>query len=456
MDPNAPTPQDYYGEGAEQQPPPGPAQPPYDQEHHQEGCAAVGYPQPFPEAEKEARQEQQPSPTGEKETTTNNTNNNDKASPPKQDQQQQQPTPTDDKENEGEGDAALMEPTQAAEDPTDPIIMQQNEIIANGTPTTPLEIALTESLKRKEIHITRLTNECVKLKAFISKRKQTYKRKRKDDGAPTRAISAYNFFIKDRFAQLSKDNEKALLSESADATMKRVPPSSLISSTGSAWKELSSQEKQKYEEQAKQDRKRFEEEMARYNPPDKQSNRKRNKTGYNMFFSAHVLRLKQTESGVPSERGSVARLVGTAWKQLPVEDKAYYEKEADKHNGMQPKEGGGGEDDDDGGDEETKRQQQQQQQHTMEYPNYPPHHPDLHLTQAQQQHMPPPPPQYDHRQQQHYYHHHHHMYGGPPPPPYHGYDYSQHHQRQPRGGQNAYQPQPQGYPPPPRHGGYEG
>lgn len=34
----------------------------------------------------------------------------------------------------------------------------------------------------------------------------------------------------------------------------------------------------------------------------------------NMFFSAHVLRLKQSETGVPSERGSVARLVGTAWK----------------------------------------------------------------------------------------------------------------------------------------------
>jgi hypothetical protein len=54
--------------------------------------------------------------------------------------------------------------------------------------------------------------------------------------------------------------------------------------------------------------------MAQYQPPDKQANRKRNKTGYNMFFSAHVLRLKQSDHGVPSERGSVARLVGSAWK----------------------------------------------------------------------------------------------------------------------------------------------
>lgn len=65
---------------------------------------------------------------------------------------------------------------------------------------------------------------------------------------------------------------------------------------------------------AKQDRKRYDEQMAKYQPPDKQVNRKRNKTGYNMFFSAHVLRLKQSEQGVPSERGSVARLVGNAWK----------------------------------------------------------------------------------------------------------------------------------------------
>lgn len=54
--------------------------------------------------------------------------------------------------------------------------------------------------------------------------------------------------------------------------------------------------------------------MAAYQPPEKQKNKKRNKTGYNMFFSAHVLRLKQSDTGVPSERGSVARIVGNAWK----------------------------------------------------------------------------------------------------------------------------------------------
>jgi len=55
--------------------------------------------------------------------------------------------------------------------------------------------------------------------------------------------------------------------------------------------------------------------MENYKAPEKDGeNRKRNKTGYNMFFSAYVLQLKQSAAGVPPERGSVARLVGHAWK----------------------------------------------------------------------------------------------------------------------------------------------
>lgn len=77
---------------------------------------------------------------------------------------------------------------------------------------------------------------------------EAYKRKRKDETAPTRAMSAYNMFIKERFAQLAKQNEDALKSADSEAVMKRVPPSSLVSATGSEWNELSAEEKQKYEE----------------------------------------------------------------------------------------------------------------------------------------------------------------------------------------------------------------
>lgn len=151
---------------------------------------------------------------------------------------------------------------------------------------------------------------------------------------------------------------------------------------------------------AREDRKRYEEQMAKYQPPDKQANRKRNKTGYNMFFSAHVLRLKQSESGVPSERGSVARLVGNAWKQLSAEEKQYYEREADKMNGMNPV--GDKDDEDEDGDVADKRPL------PGEYPStYPVQHGDMHMHGM-------PPPMHDPR------------YAYPPSyaygqPPYHAY-----------------------------------
>mmetsp|Transcript_33633 Transcript_33633/g.73773 ORF Transcript_33633/g.73773 Transcript_33633/m.73773 type:complete len:337 (+) Transcript_33633:325-1335(+) len=250
-------------------------------------------------------------------------------------------------EEQGEEEYEELIPESSIEIPIDPVIKEQQALIKTATPKSKLEIALKGELERKETHVERLTAEVLKLKSFISKRKQTYKRKRKDTGAPTRALSAYNIFVKERFIRLSKENEAALQSADTDAVMKRVPPASLVASTGNEWKVLSAEEKSYYEEKAKLDRKRFEDQMAKYQPPEKQGTRKRNKTGYNMFFSAHVLRLKQTEAGVPSERGSVARLVGNAWKELSGDEKQYYEREADRENGLNPvehaeeEEGGG-------------------------------------------------------------------------------------------------------------------
>jgi hypothetical protein len=171
--------------------------------------------------------------------------------------------------------------------------------------------------------------------------------------------------------------------------------------------------------------------MALYQPPDKQANRKRNKTGYNMFFSAHVLRLKNSESGVPSERGSVARLVGTAWKSLNAEEKQFYEREADKHNGMNPVREGEEEEE----DEEAKRQQAM----AMEQYHMHPSHQEMQMHAA----MPPPihggmhqPPQHDPRQHPHAGYYPPHMYAQPAYP---HYDYSQHHQRHSQSRQPAYQ-----------------
>lgn len=133
-------------------------------------------------------------------------------------------------------------------DELDPETAEQMEIIKNTEPQTELEIALTETLKRRDAHVDRIASEVKKLKAFISKRKQTYKRKRKESGAPTRALSAYNIFVQDRFSRLAKENEQALKSSDSDAKLKRVPPSSLVASTGNEWKELPAEDKTHYEE----------------------------------------------------------------------------------------------------------------------------------------------------------------------------------------------------------------
>jgi hypothetical protein len=75
-----------------------------------------------------------------------------------------------------------------------------------------------------------------------------YKRKRKDDGAPTRALSAYNIFVQERFERLAKENEEVLMSTDADAQLDKIPPSRLVASSGTAWRELPPEEKERYKE----------------------------------------------------------------------------------------------------------------------------------------------------------------------------------------------------------------
>jgi HMG-box domain len=182
--------------------------------------------------------------------------------------------------------------------------------------------------------------------------------------------------------------------------------------------------------------------MTQYQAPDKQSNRKRNKTGYNMFFTAHVLQMRQTNDGVPSERGFVARDVGIAWKALAAEEKAYYEREADKHNGIHPVKEGEDEvedDDEDDDDDDLKRQSMDQYQ-TLDT------HPDMHMHSALQASLHPALSHPGHEARHHAYYHP--VYTVPP---YGHYDYSQ-HQRHQQARAQGYQ---QSYPPPGRHA-YEG
>ena len=205
-------------------------------------------------------------------------------------------------------------------------------LLASIRPETDNEKKLYEALEKQILFAERIYQEVRKLKAFCKKRKQPYKRKRKETGAPVRALSAYNIFMKEKFDQISQENKDALRSDDKDVQLKRLPPASIVSKTASLWKELPSDQKRVYFEKAKADKKRYQEEMASYNPPTKGMARKRNKTGYNIFFSTHVAQMKQSSQGVPSERGSVARTVGNAWKKLTPEQRDYYEQEASRLN----------------------------------------------------------------------------------------------------------------------------
>jgi len=109
---------------------------------------------------------------------------------------------------------------------------EQDEFIRNTKPKSLLEFAQGSLIKRLDLKINKLENEVRKLKEFISKRKQSYKRKRKDDQAPTRALSAYNIFVQDRFSKLACTQLKN--------------PASLVATTGDEWKNLSEEKKAKY------------------------------------------------------------------------------------------------------------------------------------------------------------------------------------------------------------------
>jgi hypothetical protein len=143
-------------------------------------------------------------------------------------------------------------------------VMPIIDIISSSTPSTPLEFALINELDRRTRHNELLINEVTRLREFLSKRKQTYRRKRTDVDAPRKKLSGYNVFVRERFAALARENEEALRMGVATTTtssasgggggevvgggveLKRIPPASSISSTGKAWSMLSAEEKERY------------------------------------------------------------------------------------------------------------------------------------------------------------------------------------------------------------------
>mmetsp|Transcript_18730 Transcript_18730/g.24315 ORF Transcript_18730/g.24315 Transcript_18730/m.24315 type:complete len:390 (+) Transcript_18730:375-1544(+) len=205
--------------------------------------------------------------------------------------------------------------------------------LEDAVPETELEKKLHKALRQQFAISDKLRKEVTKLQLFMTKRKQVYRRKRKDESAPTRPLSAYNIFVREHFNKLAKENERALSSSKVDDQMKRIAPSTLVSEAGNSWRDLCPKKKKVYIERAKADKLRYKQEMNTYKPTSTKVNpRKRNRTGYNVFFTYHVSLLKNEQKGVPSERGSVARVVGHAWQRLTPAQKDFYEQEAIRLN----------------------------------------------------------------------------------------------------------------------------
>jgi hypothetical protein len=289
--------------------------------------------------------------------------------------------------------------------PTDPLSIAQQHLIATSHPTTDLEVALKAELERNTAHIARLREECIKLRGFINRRKQPYKRKRMEREAPRKSLSAYNLFVREQFVRLAKENE-SVLQDSADMQLARVVPQMNVAAAGKAWKKLTQAEKAKYEALAKPDKVRYEAEVAAYCPGERRRGKKRQKTGYNLFYTDHVAERKRGAendnsagigSGIQNERGATARIVGEAWKKLSPEERDEYERKAVKMNRAKERE------------EEEQGEKHQHGAGEMEpapimviQPSFPPPlmaHP-MPPPQHMQQPMPPPPQPTQQQQQQ--------------------------------------------------------
>lgn len=133
-------------------------------------------------------------------------------------------------------------------DDDDPDRRRRRAIIADAAPSTDLEVALRAELDRQVRHNAVLAAECAKLRRFVSKRKQSYKRKRLDDAAPRKKLSGYNLFVRERFAAIARANEDALRSADSEKELTRTRPASNIASSGRAWSQLSAEEKARYNE----------------------------------------------------------------------------------------------------------------------------------------------------------------------------------------------------------------
>ena len=162
------------------------------------------------------------------------------------------------------------------------------------------------------------------------------KKRKKDPKAPKRGLSAFMFFSQEMRPKIQEKNAEASFGEIGKLL-------------GEAWKNVSEEEKKRFEDMAEADKERYKKEMESYVPPsdddddddsseDEGSPKKKGKkkraakdpnapkralTSF-MFFSKEM-RPKIQEQNAEASFGEIGKLIGEAWKNASEEEKNKYE-----------------------------------------------------------------------------------------------------------------------------------
>jgi structure-specific recognition protein 1 len=160
------------------------------------------------------------------------------------------------------------------------------------------------------------------------------KKNKKDPNAPKRPMTAFMYFSLDMRAKLKEENPDLSFGE-------------LGKLVGQRYKEISEEEKKKYESKANADKMRYEAEMKKYSPPDvdsgseeasssKKKGAKKAKKDPNapkkglsafMFFSKEM-RPKLKEENPNLSFGELGKLLGQVYRDLSPDELAKYEEMA--------------------------------------------------------------------------------------------------------------------------------
>lgn len=161
------------------------------------------------------------------------------------------------------------------------------------------------------------------------------KKRKKDPKAPKRGLSAFMFFSQEMRSKIQEKNPDASFGETGKLL-------------GEAWKNVTEEEKKKFEDMAEADKERYKKEMESYVPPSdddddssddegspkkKKGKKKGAKKDPNapkralssfMFFSKEM-RSKIQEQNADASFGEIGKLIGEAWKNVSEEEKKKYE-----------------------------------------------------------------------------------------------------------------------------------